>query len=146
MGWSTSIIVHVSLLEEDDEHLTLCLLPELQALGHFEALPDVDHIYAGTTKYLAIDPFLKGLAAIKWTYPEEVQVWYKGEHDEAFRLVMGVEECDPRIQERDELLREAQEFLRDLEATVVFQQSWEFGQLKTWRKRYNTLFNCEEED
>jgi hypothetical protein len=145
MGWYTSVVVHVSILEEDDEQGNLLLLPELQTLGRFYALPDASHIYAGTTKGSHINTLLKGIATIKWEYPESVQVWYKDEHDEEFRLVHGVEETDPRIQERDELLREADEWIRDLETTVAFQHSWELSQLKTWRERFNRLYNIEED-
>lgn len=143
MGWYTSIVVHVSILEEDDEQDNLRLLPELQALGRFYVLPDVSHIYAGTTKYLDIDKFLKDLAAIKWEYPEDVQVWYEGEHDEAFRLVMGVEEQDKRLVERDNLLIEAEDLLTDLERLVPA-ENYDLTYLKNWLEKYKQLKGEEE--
>lgn len=153
MGWYTSVVVHVSILEEDDEQDNLRLLSELQKLGRFYALPDVSHIYAGTTKGSHIDTILKGIAAIKWEYPEDVQVWYKDEHDEAFRLVMGVEEQDKRIAERDNLLFEANEWLEDLEAIYAKQRDaqgaltfgWELGQIRGWLEKYKQLKGNDDE-
>ena len=136
-----------SALEEDDEQDNLLLLPELQALGRFFALPDLLHIYAGETKYLDIDKFLKGLAAIKWEYPEKVQVWYREEHNTTFRLVKGVESADPRIWQRDNLLNEAQDWLEDLETIYANQKDaqgnfafgWELGQVRGWLEKHKQL-------
>lgn len=153
MGWYTSVVVHVSILEEDDEQYNLRLLPELQKLGRFYALPDVSHIYAGTTKGSHIDTILKGIAAIKWEYPEDVQVWYMDEDDETFRLVHGVEEKDKRILERNDLLFEANEWLGDLEAIYAKQRDtqgglvfgWELGEIRGWLEEYKQLKGEESE-
>lgn len=138
MGWYTSIVVHVSLLEEDDNQGNLLLLPELQKLGRFFALPDVLHIYAGETKCLDIDTFLQNLSLLKWEYPEEVQVWYKGGHDTAFRLVMGVEEQDRRITERENLLIEAEDLLTDL-LTLIPADNYDLTYAKNWLEKYKML-------
>lgn len=138
MGWYTSIVVHVSLLEEDDNQGNLLLLPELQKLGRFFVLPDVLHIYAGETKYLDIDTFLQNLSLLKWEYPEEVQVWYKGEHDTAFRLVMGVEEQDRRITERENLLIEAEDLLTDL-LPLIPADNYDLTYAKNWLEKYKQM-------
>lgn len=72
MGWYTDVVVHVSILEDDDEQDSLRLLPELQAVAQLFPVPDVPHIYAGTTKESYIDKILEGIGAIKWEYPEKV--------------------------------------------------------------------------
>lgn len=138
MGWYTSVVVHVSILEEDDEQDNLCLLPELQKLGRFYPLPDVSHIYAGTTKGSHINKILEGIAAIKWEYPEDVQVWYKDEHDETFRLVMGVQDEDKRIVERDNLLIEAEDLLTDIEQFIP-PENYDLTYLKNWLEKYKQL-------
>lgn len=145
MGHYTDVIVHVSILEEDDEHDNLRLLPELQAVCRLLPVPDVEHFYAGTTKGSYIDEILAGIGAIKWEYPEDVQVWYKDEHDETFRLVMGVEEQDKRITERDRLLYDAKDWLEDLEAIYAKNHAeggmygWELGQIRGWLQRYKEM-------
>jgi hypothetical protein len=138
MGWYTDVVVHVSILEEDDEQDNLLLLPELQKLGRFYPLPDVSHIYAGTTKGSHIDTMLAGIAAIKWEYPEDVQVWYKDEHDETFRLVMGVEEQDKRIAERDRLLYEAWDLLMDVQVFIP-PENYDLACVKNWLEKYKQL-------
>jgi hypothetical protein len=147
MGHYTDVVVHVSILEEDDAQDELRLLPELQSVARFSAVPDFSHFYAGTTKGSHIDAILKGIGAIKWEYPEDVQVWYRDEHDETFRLVMGVEEQDKRIVARDDLLNEAQDWLEDLEkiydnqrdAQGNYVHGWELGQVRGWLERYKEL-------
>lgn len=146
MGWYTDVVIHVSILEEDDEQDNLRLLPELQSVARFSAVPDVPHIYAGTTKGSHIDTILKGIGAIKWEYPEDVQVWYKDEDNQTFRLVMGVQDADKRILERDWLLNEANDWLEELEAIYAKKHEedpsmdgWDLGQIRGWLKRYKEM-------
>lgn len=147
MGHYTDVVVHVSILEDDNEQDELRLLPELQAVCRLVPVPDCPHVYAGTTKGSHIDKILEGIGAIKWEYPEDVQVWYKDEHNETFRLVMGVQEADKRIVARDNLLIEAKDWLEDL--VQIYEQKhaedpsgmygWELGQMKRWLEQYKEM-------
>lgn len=147
MGWYTDVIVHVSILEDDDEQDELRLLPELQAVCRLVPVPDMPHFYAGATKGSYIDKILEGIGAIKWEYPEDVQVWYKDEDNETFRLVMGVQEQDKRIVARDNMLVEANDWLQDLAQIYAKKQEedpagnygWELGRIKGWLERYKEL-------
>lgn len=141
MGWYTTVIVSVSGLEEEDnETKTVKLLPKLRELGRFFPLPDVDdYIFAGTTKYLDIDGFLRNLATIDWQYPDEVQVWYRCEDEYEFRLVHGVESSDPRISLRDDLLFQIYDLLTDLLQSLSDTAGIDMSDIADWIERYKQL-------
>lgn len=165
MSYVTNLILHMSILEEENEQETDTKIIEqvnkffdeqgirpLIGLHNTELLPGgwyggqkylECHVYVGAFNYLDLDGFLRHLQTVPFEEPEEVQVWIKDQHETSFRLVYGVEETDPRIRERDILLRGAEDWLSEmLEEKKV--PSWEIGLLKEWLERCNRLYRSEE--
>jgi len=96
------------------------------------------HVYVGAYNYFNLAAFQKHLSTIKWVYPEDVQLFVKGEGDEKFKLIQGVMEFDSRFVERDRLLCDAEYFIEE------FHECSDREDALKWLQEYKTFKAGEE--
>lgn len=130
MSFVTNIILHMSTIEEEDERIkevNAYFSPEnnygisdrpLIGLDDTELLPRGWYggtkyleceLYVGAYNYLNLEAFLKHLStAVKWSEPQNVQVFVKEQNYDKFKVVYGVQEFDSRFVDRDMLLSDAE--------------------------------------
>lgn len=153
MSYVTNLILHMDGMEEEQERIQEVNAFFDERTRPFIGLHDTEllphgwyggskylecHVYVGAFNYLDLDGLLKHLGTVKWSYPAEVQLFIKDENEETFRLVHGVEQTDPRLWKRDDLLFQANDLLEAL-GKILSQDTWVSREIRNWIEEYRQL-------